>query len=126
MNSLTSIPPQITQCFDKNLLSRPGIGHWDEPEYLRNKYRGIPKYPIGSRGWKEIQEILKVYEELYEWQLAQKAYNKATEKEILERPSLPIEAILRLNGFVGKNVRNAFSSAFPGCLKSYEIQKVQR
>jgi hypothetical protein len=107
----TIVPPQIIQHFNRLLL----IVHdrrkrcLEEIEECRAKAQA--KYKAGGRKMREFEELLGIFKELYEWQKAQETYNKAEVKETMERPVIPIQAINRLRGELGKNVRDAFKLA---------------
>jgi hypothetical protein len=105
----TVIPPEIMATFNAKLLSYPMPG-MKEPEHYREYYgKDIEKrYKPGTRKWKEYQMLMEVYEELYEWKKAKEAYAKAEKKEAVERPIVPIEAIHRVRGGLGKMLRESF------------------
>lgn len=66
------------------------------------------RYKADGRRMRDFQKHIEIFEELYEWQKAQEAYNKAENKKHAERPVVPSKAINRLCGRLGKDVRKAF------------------
>lgn len=108
--TVTVLPPEITQSFSRSLLE---FERWITREILSKTYWELAKgkYKPDSRKMRELDEHLEIYGKLYEWQKAQEAYDKAEKKEAMERPVVPTEAIYRLRGQLGKNVRDAFASA---------------
>jgi hypothetical protein len=65
------------------------------------------KYKPGSKKMKEVDLLLEVYGEIHAWMEAQEAYNKS-KKASKERPVVPVEAIYKLRGKLGKDVRKSF------------------
>lgn len=107
----TIVPPQIIQHFNRAIL----IVHdrWKRCLEQIEEYRAKAqkKYKSGGRKIREFEELIEIFKELYEWHKAQEAYIKAEKKEVLERPIVPTEAIYRLRGELGKNIRDAFRDA---------------
>jgi hypothetical protein len=82
-----------------------------EPQHYR-EYYGVEiekRYKAGSRKHKEYEMLMEVYEELYGWKKAKEAYAEAKKKEAVEKPIVPIKAINRVRGGLGKMLRESFN-----------------
>ena len=110
IETITTIPPQIIQYFSRKLLvdyERP-----TKPETILRLYAApaYKKYKEGTNKHREFDDHLAIYEEIYGWIKAKEAYDKAKKKEVSQRPVVPTEAINRLHGKLGKDVRGTFAS----------------
>ncbi len=105
-----AIPPPIVAYFNAKLLSLPMPG-MKEPEFYRKLYeeRIKKKYKPGSRKWREYEEVMAVYEELYEWKKAAEAHGKTEIKKATKGPAVPVEAINRLRGGLGFSIRSSLN-----------------
>lgn len=103
----TNLPPLIAQSFNHNLLR---VNDAKKPQEIEEKYREAinRKFKNGSRNHKKCQELITIYEEIYGWVQAKKAYDKSENKEEEKKPSIPLEAINRLSHKQRENVRAAF------------------
>lgn len=107
--TVSVVPPPIVAYFNAKLLSYPMPG-MKEPQYYRDLYqeRIKRKYKPGSRKYREYEEVMAVYEELYEWKKAAEAHGKTEIKKATKGPAIPVEAINRLRGGLGHSLRASF------------------
>jgi hypothetical protein len=110
ITTTTILPPMILQRFDSHLLCRPMPGIKESTAYKHEYESALKKYGLNSRKMRDFNEILEINEKLYEWKKAQEAYDKATTKDISERPIAPLDSINRIRGILGKELRDAFTS----------------
>lgn len=105
---LSVIPPPILQYYNSYLLKCPGPGLHSR-KYYEDRFLKAARKKLGKRKMTEFYELLEICEKLYEWKTAQEAYNKTENQDLSKKPSIPFEAINRIRGRLGKNIRDAFS-----------------
>lgn len=109
-STISILPPDIKQFFNSSLLTIHD--RWERTKAkipgLRDKVKR--KYKIDGRRSREFEQLVDIFERLYEWQKAQQDYRKEENKEMAQRPIVPTDAIGKLRGFLGKDVRQAFTS----------------
>lgn len=66
------------------------------------------RYRIGGRKHREFDELLEIYGQINEWQKAKEAYDKAEDKKVAQKPDIPVAALYKLRGSLGRVVRRAF------------------
>jgi hypothetical protein len=110
INTISIMPPDIRQHFSRDLLN---VGdHWDRffKKSILIKERANKKYSQGGRQKIKFDELVNACEEIYEWNKAQKAFREAENKTEEKRPDIPVDALSKLCGFDGEDVRKSFSS----------------
>lgn len=111
MKTTTICMPMIETLFSADLLNTEmGI---KPSSYYRDVYQHKieKRYKPSTRKYQEYETLMELNQRLYEWKKAKKAYNKATEKEAMQQPTLPIEDIHRVRGLLGKTVRSLFAAS---------------
>lgn len=111
---ITLLPPAIIQTFNRALLL--DYDRWKTTNQSIEMWREAAKkkYKVGGRRMSKFEELIEVFKELYGWQKAEGTYieqeREKPKTHMAQRPAVPVEAIHRLRGQLGKDVRCAFGS----------------